>query len=109
MSTFAGQHHYPGYIWLAKLGQHWIAREPVPPPLSRAHDEALDVLDVSPNDRTAAVAWLNALDRIVETGGHRILDRPMLEAALELEADKLRRAGDLRRLDHMLSVQRSRP
>jgi hypothetical protein len=107
MSTFAGQHRYPGYIWLAKLGQHWIAREAVPPPLLRAHDEALDVLDVSPNDRTAAVAWLNALDRIVETSGHRILDRPMLGAALQ--ADKLRSAGELRRLDHMLSIQRSRP
>jgi hypothetical protein len=88
MSKFASNHRYPGFVWLGSRGQNWVARDRVPELLLRPHDEAVAVLDVDPNDMTAAVAWMDAVDAIYERVDP-ILDGPALQACLEAEMHKL--------------------
>lgn len=88
MSKFATEQRYPGFVWLGSRGANWVARDQVPDSLLRPHDEALAALDIDPNDMTAAVAWMDAVDAIYDRVDP-ILDRAALQACLEAEMRKL--------------------
>ena len=45
MTKFASEHRYPGFVWLGSRGANWVARDQVPGPLLRPHDDALAALD----------------------------------------------------------------
>jgi hypothetical protein len=96
---FAIEHRYPNFIWLAKWGTAWVARDGIPPYLLHTHDAAIAVLDADPDNRKAAVDWLDVCDAIKELG-LPILDRAAVQAAMEAQ---LRRQADQRKLDAMLA------
>jgi hypothetical protein len=101
MSTFASEHRYPGFVWLGSRGANWVARDRVPESLLRPHDEVLAALDVDENNMVAAVKWMDAIDSIAESTD-AILDRPALEASMDVEMQKLA-------LDALLRHRFSRP
>jgi len=105
MTKFAIEHCYDNFIWLAKRGDAWLARDGVPASLLQAHDVALAALDADPNNRKAAVAWLDACDAI-ERMDLSILDRPAVEASVEA---RLRKQAEQRKFDHMLFPTITRP
>ena len=102
MTKFASEHRYPGFVWLGSRGANWVARDQVPGPLLRPHDDALAALDTDPHDKNAAVAWMDAVDAIYERV-QPILDGPTLQASLQAY---LRKQGDERALDAFLSPRR---
>jgi hypothetical protein len=103
MNKFSSDHRFPGFIWLATLGQKWVARGRVSADLLGPHDAALAAVDADPHNTTAAVKWMDACDRIAEKVDP-ILDRSALQASLESE---LRKRGEERALDHFLSPRRA--
>ena len=102
MTKFASEHRYPGFVWLGSRGANWVARDQVPGPLLRPHDDALAALDTDPHDMNAAVASMDAMDAIYERV-QPILDGPTLQASLQAY---LRKQGDERALDAFLSPRR---
>ena len=96
---FAIDNRYPSFIWLAKWGSAWVARDGIPPYLLRTHDAAIAVLDADSDNRKAGVDWLDVCDAIKELG-LPILDRAAVEAAAERQ---LRKRADQRKLDAMLA------
>ena len=99
MTKFASEHRYPGFVWLGSRGANWVARDQVPEPLLRPHDDALAALDTDPHDMNAAVAWMDAVDAIYERA-QPILDAAALQASLQAH---LRQQGEERALEAMLS------
>jgi hypothetical protein len=95
MNSFAREHRHPGFVWLAKYGAKWVARDQVPECLLLPHDAALAALDADPHDHKAAVTWLDACDAIYERA-NKILDVSALQVCLEAEMHKLALDAELR-------------
>jgi hypothetical protein len=98
MNTFASEHRYADYVWLGKYGDAWVARSPIPASLLDRHDAALTALDADPNNREAAVAWLDACDAIAKLS-FPVLDRTAVKIAVDAQ---LHREADERKLNAML-------
>ena len=102
MTKFASEHRYPGFVWLGSRGANWVARDQVPGPLLRPHDDALAALDADPHDMNAAVASMDAMDAIYERV-QPILDGAALQVSLQAY---LRKQGEERALDAFVRPRR---
>ncbi len=96
--------HYPGYAYLGS--QRWVRREHIPAWLIAEYDRTFAIAENNPNIidpetcRAFGALWLDVVDEIRESV-FPMLDRVALRASLQ--ADDLRKRGELRALDAMLS------
>ena len=102
--------HYPGYAFLGY--DCWVRRERIPVSLLACYDRTFAVAETNPGEidpetgRSFGALWLDVADDIRERAVP-LLDRVALRASLQ--ADDLRKRGELRALDAMLSRGTPRP
>lgn len=100
---------YPGHAYLTH--NTWVRREHIPRTLLEPYDRAWAIAESDPGridpltGRTYGAIWLDAADAI-RSRVNPLLDRVALRASLA--ADDLRKAGDQRQLDQMLSPRTAR-
>jgi hypothetical protein len=96
--------HYPGYAFLGY--NCWVRREQIPQSLLASYDQAWAIAEANPSQidpvsgRAYGAIWLDTADAI-RTRVNPLLDRVALRASLQL--DDLRKRGDQRKLDEILS------
>ena len=102
--------HYPCYLFLG-YGS-WARREDVPASLLAPDDHTVAAAHANPSKidpmtgRAFGAVWLDAADDI-RRSVEPLLDRAAVNASVE--ADELRKRGNLRALDAMLSRRTPRP
>ena len=96
--------HYPGYAFLGY--DCWVRRERIPVSLLACYDRTFAVAETNPGEidpetgRAFGALWLDVIDQISEQVAP-LLDRGALRASLD--ADDLRKRGEERAVDAMLS------
>ena len=102
--------HYPCYLFLGY--DSWARREDVPASLLAPYDQTVAAAHANPSKidpmtgRAFGAVWLDAADDI-RRSVQPLLDRAAVNASVE--ADDLRKRGNLRALDAMFAPTTTRP